>query len=83
MVENKPFGVAFVPVNGRAAVGLIREACEEYKNGMRQGDIIAKINGEAIDTFEAFTRYRFVKGEEYVFTLIDERGFMKEVKSRR
>ena len=83
IVENKPFGVAFVPVNGRAAVGLIREACEEYKNGMRQGDIIAKINGEAIDTFEAFTRYRFVKGEEYVFTLIDERGFMKEVKSRR
>lgn len=82
-VENKTFGVAFVPVNGRAAVGLIRETSEEFRNGMRQGDIIVKINNDVIDSFDKFTHYRFVKGEEYTFTLIDPRGFTKEVKSTR
>ena len=56
---------------------------EEFRNGMRQGDIIVKINNDVIDSFDKFTHYRFVKGEEYTFTLIDSRGFTKEVKSTR
>ena len=47
---------------------------------MRQGDIVLRINGEAIDTFEEFQRYPFVEGRTYTFILRDKRGFDKEVK---
>ena len=82
-VDNKQFGVAFVPKDGMAAVGLVFQKSEAYINGMRQGDIILKINGQQIFTFNDFVNYPFVKGRRYTFTLHDKKGFDKEVSVER
>lgn len=82
-VRNKQFDMAFVPVNGKAAVGLIRDTCDEYKQGMRQGDIILRINDDDIPDFQLFVHYPFVEGETYTFVLLDQKGFKKTVKSIR
>ena len=82
-VRNKQFDIAFVPVEGRAAVGLIRDTCDEYLQGMRQGDIIVRINDDDITDFQTFVDYPFVTGETYTFVLLDPKGFKKTVKSVR
>ena len=82
-VQNRQFNMAFVPVGGRAAVGLIRETCDEYEQGLRQGDVIESINGEEIADFQQFVNYRFVKGETYTLVVVDPRGVRKEIKSVR
>ena len=82
-VGNKQAGTAFVPVNGRATVGLVWEGSEAYQGGMRQGDIVLRINGQSIESFEAFARYPFVEGRQYTFVLRDARGFDKEVTLER
>ena len=82
-VRNKQFGIAFVPVDGRAAVGLIRDTCDEYEQGMRQGDIILRINDDDISDFQSFVDYPFVEGETYTFVLLDQKGYKKTVKSVR
>ena len=82
-VRNKQFDMAFVPVDGRAAVGLIRDTCDEYEQGMRQGDIILRINDDDIPDFQSFAHYPFVEGETYTFILLDQKGFKKTVKSIR
>ncbi len=80
VVGNKPLSIAYVPYENRAAVGFIRSEHQAFKAGMRQGDIILRINGEEIPTFEAFQRYPFIEGRTYTFVLRDQRGFNKEVK---
>ena len=80
VVGNKPLSIAYVPHESRAAVGFIRNDHPAYNAGMRQGDIILRINGEDISTFEDFQRYPFVEGRTYTFVLKDQRGFNKEVR---
>ena len=80
VVGNKTPSIAYVPFNGQASVGFIRSDHQAYDAGMRQGDIVLRINGEAINTFEDFQRYPFVEGRTYTFILRDKRGFDKEVK---
>lgn len=81
-VGNKPFGVAFVPLRGRATVGLIWEGSEQYRAGMRQGDTVLQIDQRPILTFADFTRFRFIKGEVHQFRLQDESGHEKVVVCR-
>jgi len=83
VIDNLGFNMAFVPKDGRAVVGLIRDDCEAYRKGMRQGDIILKIDGKPIPSFDAFTRFPFVKNREHTFTLSDAEGKVKEVTCRR
>jgi len=83
LVENRQFNMAFVPVGGRAAIGLIRETCDEYRQGLRQGDVIESINGEEIADFQQFVNYRFVKGETYTLQVVGPEGVRKEIKSVR
>lgn len=82
-VNNKQMGVAFVPVEGKATVGLIWDGCEAYKRGMRQGDRILRINTTAINTFADFVRFPFVKGRQYRFLLVSKEGNVKEVMTER
>lgn len=83
LVNNKQFGVAFVPQEGHATVGLIFDKSEAYRRGMRQGDTILAINGQYIDNFAEFVRYPFVEGRRYTFKLADAKGRSKTVTIER
>ena len=78
-VANRQLGVAFVPQQGRATVGLIWDQSQPYQAGMRQGDIILQIDQRLILTFADFLRFRFVKGEPHTFRLITADGTEKTV----
>jgi len=78
-VANRQLGVAFVPQQGRAAVGLIWDQSQPYQAGMRQGDIILQIDQRLILTFADFLRFRFVKGEPHTFRLLTADGTEKTV----
>jgi S1-C subfamily serine protease len=79
VVGNKLFGVAYVPRDGRAAVGLIRRGSDEYKAGMRQGDIILSIDGKPVRSFADFRRFSFITGNRHRLLLQDSGGRQKEV----
>lgn len=79
VVNNPPKATAFVPVDGKPVVGLIRPSSDAYKAGMRVGDRIDAINGRAIPDFTAFLRYPLLEGHSYTFTLTSRKGERKEV----
>ena len=82
-VGNEQFQIAFVPRDGRAAVGLIWEQSEAYKNGFRQGDVVLRIDDRDVPDFQSFVDYPFILGQEHRFTLRDRQGNLKEVHSKR
>jgi hypothetical protein len=82
-VNNKQFGIAFINQDNQPAIGLIWQKTEAYKKGMRQGDILLRINGEVITSYQQFIDYKFVDGQTYKFTLHDQKGFNKEVSVTR
>jgi len=77
VVDNEPPATAFVPINGKATVGLIFEHSKAYEAGLRQGDVIQRINGQSIPSFDAFTRYPFVEGRTYRFEVVNTDGERK------
>lgn len=83
VVDNRPLSVAFVPYEGRAAVGVIYEESDPYKAGMRQGDVVLAVNGHEMRTFQQFLDFDFQDDARYVFTLRDQQGKMKEVVCKR
>ncbi|SFG65158.1 aspartyl protease [Prevotella sp. KH2C16] len=78
-VGNKHTGVAFVPADGKAAIGLIWEGCDAYKCGMRQGDVVLRIDDTPIHSFDDFVNFPFVEGRRYKFLLNDKDGKNKEL----
>lgn len=82
-VGNKPFQMSIVPMNGRAAIGLIREESEAYRNGLRQGDIILKVNGRDIPSLAIFQQLHFKPGETYIYTVRHRNGTLQDVKVKK
>ena len=82
-VSNKQMDIAFVPMNGKASVGIIWEGSRHYQNGFRQGDVIISINGTPIDTFNAFLSYPFVDGFTYTFIVRGVDGSIRGIESER
>lgn len=78
-VGNKPMGVAFVPLQGRACVGLIFEKSAAYQAGLREGDIILKIDGRTIPTFQDFLNYKLAENQRHTFTVFEKNGKTREV----
>ena len=79
VVGNKPTNITFVPLNGRASVGLIYPLCDAYLKGIRSGDVIVQIDDTPILSFNDFRQFRFVKDKEHVLTLIDRDGEKKVI----
>ena len=82
-VGNKQMDIAFVPMNGRASVGIIWEGSHHYLNGFRQGDVILTINGTPIESFNAFLTYPFVEGITYTFVVRGADGMVRTIESER
>ncbi len=79
-VSNKPLTTAYVPTDdGRASVGVVMPGSADYEAGLRQGDIIVSIDGNAINTFAAFQQFTFVKGLTHKMRVRTQEGAIKDV----
>ena len=78
-ISNEQPQMMIVPMKGRPVVGLVREESAAYKNGMRRGDAILKIDDRDIPTIAAYMQFSFVKGNTYTFTVQNEQGKIKTV----
>ena len=78
-ISNEQPQMMIVPMKGRPVVGLVREESAAYKNGIRRGDAILKIDDRDIPTIAAYMQFPFVKGNTYTFTVQNEQGEIKTV----
>ncbi len=83
MVDNRQTEMAIIPERGMPVVGLVWERGTPYRQGFREGDIIVKIDGKPVHSFDQYVRWGFEAGREYAFTVRDRKGFQRVVKWAR
>ena len=79
-VGNRQLEIAFVQDDGRPVVGLVWEQSEPYRQGFRQGDIIVKIDGREVNSFQQFMNWGYERGREYEFTVLGSDGQERQLK---
>ena len=67
-VPDRRADIVMVEKDGKAMVGVVMEQGRAWQAGFRHDYVIEKVDGEPI-TFDQFNSYRWVKGQEYEFTL--------------
>ena len=77
--NNQIKQIAFIPVDNKPTVGLVNPESEQYKKGVRSGDVVVAINHQPVNTFRAFVNYPFVEGEKYLFTFFTADGKRKDI----
>ena len=82
-IANKQFQMFIVPAGDRLVVGLVREESEAYRNGIRQGDVILKVNGRRITSLAAFQQLHFEPGVTYTYTVRHLDGTIADVRVRK
>ena len=68
IVANRRPDIVIVEKEGKAMIGMVMEQGKAWEAGFRHDYIIEKVDGESI-TFDQFNSYRWVKDQEYEFTL--------------
>ena len=68
VVANRRPDIVIVEKEGKAMIGMVMEQGRAWQAGFRHDFVIEKVDGEPI-TFDQFNSYRWVKGQEYEFTL--------------
>ena len=67
-VPDRRADIVMVEKDGKAMVGVVMEQGRAWQAGFRHDYVIEKVDGEPI-TFDQFNSYRWVKDQEYEFTL--------------
>lgn len=73
-INNKMTDVALTELDGQVVITTIRHRSDLYRNGLREGDIILKVNGTAVSSSSDVS---LRKGTKIIAH--DRRGFNKEV----
>ena len=80
IVANRRPDVVIVEKEGKAMIGMVMEQGKAWEAGFRHDYIIEKVDGEPI-TFDQFNSYRWVKDQEYEFTLRLPIGILTTIRS--
>ena len=80
VVANHRPDVVIVEKEGKAMIGMVMEQGKAWEAGFRHDYIIEKVDGEPI-TFDQFNSYRWVKDQEYEFTLRLPIGILTTLRS--
>ena len=67
-VPDRRADIVMVEKDGKAMVGVVMEQGRAWQAGFRPGQVIEKVDGKPL-SFDEFNAYRWVKGQEYEFTL--------------
>lgn len=67
-VPDRRADILMVEKDGKAMVGVVMEQGRAWEAGFRPGQVIEKVDGKDL-SFDEFNAYRWVKGQEYEFTL--------------
>ena len=80
IVANRRPDIVIVEKEGKAMIGMVMEQGKAWEAGFRHDYIIEKVDGEPI-TFDQFNSYRWVKDQEYEFTLRLPIGILTKLRS--
>ena len=72
-VANRLHDIVIVERNGRAMIGMVKQDGKAWAAGFRPDCLIESVDGQPL-TFEQFLRYRWVRNQEYLFTLRPSKG---------
>jgi len=73
-VANRLHDVVIVEHNGRAMIGMVMQDSKAWEAGFRPNSVIESVNGQPL-TFEQFLRFRWIRNQDYLFTLRLPQGF--------
>ena len=79
-VPDRRADIVMVEKDGKAMVGVVMEQGRAWQAGFRHDYIIEKVDGEPI-TFDQFNTYRWVKDQEYEFTIRLPIGILTTLRS--
>ena len=74
-VANRLHDIVIVERNGRAMIGMVMQAGKAWQAGFRSNSVIEQVNGQPL-TFQQFLHYRWVRNQEYQFTLRMPNGML-------
>ena len=81
-VGNTQPDIFYVPQGPHASVGLIRSTSPWYQAGLRQADVILRIDGRDVD-FRSYTNFHWVLGRRYILDVQDAEGAVRKVEITR
>jgi hypothetical protein len=79
VVGNRQTEKVVVPDKGRPVIGLVWERSEAFAEGLREGDVIEKVNGRAITSMADYYRFGPATGLPVKLGVRDKRGFQKTI----
>ena len=79
-VANRLHDIVIVERNGRAMIGMVMQDGKAWQAGFRSNCIIEQVNGQPL-TFQQFLHYRWVRNQEYQFTLRMPNGMLTTLRA--
>ena len=79
-VANRLHDIVIVERNGRAMIGMVMQDGKAWAAGFRSNSIIEQVNGQPL-TFQQFLHYRWVRNQEYQFTLRMPNGMLTTLRA--
>jgi len=80
-IDNRQLEIAFVADSqGRPQVGLVWERGAAYAAGLRQGDVIERIDHQPVSTLAQLAGWYFIRGREYIFTIRTPEDRQREIR---
>ena len=80
VVNNDQTDKVIASVDGLPVAAFVWQQGKAYAAGLREGDVLLKIDGHELHSYNEYARFRYLIGYHYTFLVRDKHGITKEVK---